>query len=363
MSDQRDSGQAATIPRRKDAHLELCLEQPVESGALTGLGAFTLEYDALPDLNLEEVDLRTTFLGRRLAAPLMVGAMTGGSQRAGEINARLARAAAKVGVGMALGSQRAMIIDESLTSTYAVRDAAPDLPLLLGNVGAIQLNYGMEPSVITRALQSVGADGVNLHLNPLQEAIQPEGNTRFAGLEQRLAETVEALGLPVLIKEVGAGISRRTARKLAKLPLAGVEVAGVGGTSWARVESYRAAEGSAQRAAGAGLAGFGVPTAASLRFCREELPSSFALVASGGIRSGMDVAVALALGADLVALARPLLEAAAKSEAAAVALLERLVYELKVICFCAGARDMAALRDIRLLTGRYEDAGMGEKDR
>ncbi|MBW2733151.1 MAG: type 2 isopentenyl-diphosphate Delta-isomerase [Deltaproteobacteria bacterium] len=350
------------IPARKDVHLDLCLERPVESGVATGLDALTLEYDALPEVNLDDVDLGVTFLGRRLAAPLMVGAMTGGSPRAAEINARLARAAARVGVGMALGSQRAMIVDESLTSTYALRDAAPDLPLLLGNIGAVQLNYGVGLGDIERALHAVGADGVNFHLNPLQEAIQPEGNTRFAGLERRLGEIINALGLPVLVKEVGAGISGRTARKLARLPLAGVEVAGVGGTSWARVESYRAPEGSAARAAGIALSGFGVPTAVSLRACRRELPPSCAVVASGGLRSGMDVAIALALGADLTALAQPLVKAAAESEDAVVQLLERLIYELKVICFCTGACDVAALRQVRVLGGGYEDVCTREKD-
>ncbi|MCK5796390.1 MAG: alpha-hydroxy-acid oxidizing protein, partial [Deltaproteobacteria bacterium] len=213
------------------------------------------------------------------------------------------------------------------------------------------------------ALDAVDADGVNFHLNPLQEAIQPEGDTRFSGLTDRLKEVFEDLDRPALVKEVGAGISRRTAQKLARLPLAGVEVAGVGGTSWAQVESYRAAPGSAEAATGRALAGFGVPTAASLRLCREELPSGVALVASGGIRTGMDIALALALGADVVALARPLLAVAAESEAAIITALEHLLHELKVIMFCAGARDVAALRDVRVLTSAYAPPAWETKTR
>jgi isopentenyl-diphosphate delta-isomerase len=344
---------AADTSRRKDHHLDLCLETDVESGATTGLGAWTLEYDALPELDLDAVDLSVTVFGRRLRAPLVVGAMTGGSERAGRLNATLARAAARAGVGMALGSQRAMIERPELTRSFAVRDAAPDLPLLFGNVGAVQLNYGVTPEAVAGAATAVGADALSWHLNPLQEAIQPGGDTRFAGLWERLAAAIPAVPVPSLVKEVGAGISERTAGKLARLPLVGVEVAGVGGTSWARVESRRAPDGSPAARTGERLRGFGVPTAAAIGFCRAAFGERL-VVASGGIRSGLDVAVALALGADLAALARPLLVAAAESEDAAVAALEAIVHELRVVCFCTGARTVADLRGVRVL-----EAGAG----
>jgi isopentenyl-diphosphate delta-isomerase len=241
-----------------------------------------------------------------------------------------------------------MIVDPTLTESFAVRDAAPDLPLLFGNVGAVQLNYGVGVADIERATEAVGADALNFHLNALQEAVQPEGDTRFGGLFGQLAEVVPRLGLPCFVKEVGAGISARAAVKLAGLPIAGVETAGTGGTSWARVESYRAPPGSPQEWAGRQLAGFGVPTAASLVACRRAFGDRL-VIASGGIRHGMDVAVALALGADAAALARPLLEAADESEDAVVQRLEQLIYELRVICFCVGARDVAALRCTPLL--------------
>jgi isopentenyl-diphosphate Delta-isomerase len=252
-------------------------------------------------------------------------------------------------VAMALGSQRAMIVKPELTPSFAVRDAAPDLPLLFGNVGAVQLNNGVTVDQVKRAIEAVGADALNFHLNALQEAIQPEGDTRFHGLDARLAEVIPALGVPVLIKEVGAGIGARAAAKIAALPVAGVEVAGTGGTSWAKVESFRAPEGSVQAEVGRRLAGFGVSTARSIRICREAMGDRV-VVASGGIRTGMDVAVAIALGADVVALARPLLEAAAESEDAAFNALETLVYELRVICFCTGSADLAALRRVPVTT-------------
>jgi isopentenyl-diphosphate delta-isomerase len=352
---------ANEITSRKDAHLDLCLNEDVEPARpATGLGGYSLEYDALPEIDLADVDLSVTVLGKRLRAPLLVGAMTGGTERAQRINERLARAAARAGIGMALGSQRAMIVRPELAPTFAVRGAAPDLPLLLGNVGAVQLNLGMGAAEVMRAVDAVGADAVNLHLNPLQEAIQPEGDTRFAGLGRRLAEVVPQLRVPALVKEVGAGISARTAAKLAELPLAGVEVAGVGGTSWARVESYRAPAGSPQARAGEALAGFGIPTADSIRLCRRAMPDRL-VVASGGIRSGMDVAVALAMGADVAALARPLLEAADKDngEDEVVRVLEAIVYELRAVCFCTGARDPRALRRVRVLGPRASWTGTG----
>lgn len=334
--------------RRKDAHLDICLNQPVVPAVpAVGLGGWTLEYNALPELDLDEVDLSVTVLGRRLKAPIIIGAMTGGSERARVINQRLARAAARAGVGMALGSQRAMIADPSLTPTFAVREQAPQLPLLIGNVGAVQLNYDVSARAIQDALEAVGADALNFHLNPLQEAIQPEGDTRFSGLWSRLEKAITAISLPCLVKEVGAGIGVRAAHKLSRLPLVGVEVAGVGGTSWAKVESYRAPAGSPQARAGQLLQGFGISTADSIRICREAFGQRL-VVASGGIRHGMDVAVALALGADCAALAKPLLEAADDSQEAVDAALEALIYQLRVICFCTGAKDIEALRHVAL---------------
>jgi isopentenyl-diphosphate delta-isomerase len=336
------------INQRKDHHIDLCLTENVEPKELSsGLGGYRLEYDALPEMALEDVALGTTILGRTLRAPIIVGAMTGGTERARALNTCLARAAARVGVGMGLGSQRAMIHQPHTANSFSVRDQAPDLPLLIGNVGAVQLNHGVSAKDIQHAVDAVGADALTFHLNPLQEAIQPGGDTNFRALRDRLVDAVNAMNVPCLVKEVGAGISEKTARKLATIPLAGVESAGVGGTSWAQVESYRAPEDSAQQHTGRALAGFGVPTALSIRACRRAFGDRL-VIGSGGIRTGMDIAVALAMGADVVALARPLLEASSVGEDAVVNVLENLIYELRVICFCTGSITLDALRKVRV---------------
>ncbi len=337
------------LKQRKDHHIDVVLEKPVAGQPLlAGFGRYTLEYDALPEVDLDEVDLSTEILGRKLNAPLMIGAMTGGTDRTGDINRILARAAARVGVGMALGSQRAMIVHPEVSSSFRVRDHAPDLPLLIGNVGAVQLNYGVGAEEVNRALEEVSADAVNIHINPLQEAIQPEGDTRFKGLLDKLPGFIEELKVPAFVKEVGSGLSQRTLGKLQGLPIAGVEVAGTGGTSWAAVEAYRASEGGRQRRTGIRLAAFGVPTPTSIRMAREAFPDRL-VVGSGGVRTGLDVAVAIALGADVVGLAKPLLEAAVEGEDAVVAALEDIIYELKVLCFCTGARNLSELSRVRVL--------------
>lgn len=337
------------LSERKDQHLDIVLNKAV-AGVPPALafGRFSLQYDALPDVDLEAVDLSTTVLGKRLAAPLVIGAMTGGTERAARINRVLARAAARVGVGMALGSQRAMLVRPQVTASFQVRDAAPDLPLLFGNIGAVQLNYGVGAAEINQLAAAVGADAMNLHLNPLQEAIQPGGDTRFSGLAKRMAEVLPLVDVPCVVKEVGAGISSKTARKLAKLPIAGVESAGTGGTSWAAVEAHRADGDLARQQAGHALAGFGVPTWASIGICRKAFPQRL-VVGSGGLRTGMDLAVALALGADVVALAKPLLEAATEGVEATVRVLEALIFELRVIAFCTGSATVGELSFVRVL--------------
>ena len=327
---------------RKDEHIDVCLHRPVGSDVPSGLDVVRFEHLALPEIDLEDVDLDTTVLGQRLRAPLILGAMTGGSPRARRINQRLARAAERLGLGMALGSQRAMIEEPKLTSSYRVRDFAPDLPLLIGNIGAVQLRKGIAPETLREAIRSAGADALAFHLNPLQEALQPEGDTCFRGLEKLLREAVPRVGVPCLVKEVGAGISASTARRLAALPLAGVEAAGVGGTSWARVEAHRAG-GTAAAIAGERLAGLGVPTAESIAACRKAFGTRL-VVGSGGIRTGRDVAAAIALGADACALAGPLLGPAEDSEAALVRVLEAILVELRVVMFCTGCRRPVELR-------------------
>ncbi len=341
-----------SISERKDSHLALCLAEEVElpGGDATGFAALRFDHDALPEVDLAAVRTDATLLGKRLAAPIVVGAMTGGTPRAGEVNRRLARAAERCGVAFALGSQRRMLQDPASRESYAVREAAPGLPLLFGNLGAVQLNLGVGVEEVRRLVAEVGCDAFNFHLNPLQEAIQPEGDTRFGALGPRLAAVIPELSVPVLLKEVGAGISRAAARKIAALPVAGVETGGLGGTSWAKVESLRAQD-PARRALGETFARWGIPTVESIAACREALPERV-VIASGGIRNGIEIAKALALGADAVALALPLLRAAEQSSEAVAEELERLVQELRLAMFLTGCTRVSELRDRPLSRAR-----------
>jgi isopentenyl-diphosphate delta-isomerase len=295
----------------------------------TGLEAVPWPYQALPDLRLEDVDTRTSFLGRPLEAPLLIGAMTGGAELAGRINRNLAEAAQRLGLGMMLGSQRVMLEYPAARASFQVRAHAPDI-LLVGNLGVAQLNRGYGPEQARAAVEIVGADALALHTNPLQEAIQG-GDTDFSGLAPRIRELTAALPFPVLLKEVGHGLSGAVAAAAPGLGLAALDVAGAGGTSWARVESY-ARYGELRHR---DLVEVGIPTATALRACRDAAPG-VPLVASGGIRTGLDVARSLALGASVAAIARPLVRPAIDGADAVVEALRTVIWELRVAMFAAG---------------------------
>lgn len=331
---------------RKDQHLRICLEEDVTAGVSNGFERYRFDHDALPELDLADVDPRTEAFGKALSAPLIIGAMTGGSVRAGAVNRILAEAAERTGVGFALGSQRGMLEDQGAAETYDIRALAPSV-LLMGNLGAVQLNYGVTAEQLRRLIARTGCDLFAFHLNPLQEAIQPEGDTSFRGLLARLADVIPQLPVPVVVKEVGAGISEVTARKLATLPLGGVEVAGVGGTSWARIEAFRA-PGDVKERTGMELAGWGIPTAESLVVCRKVLPD-VPLICSGGMRTGLEVAKALALGADLCAMAHPFLVAAQDGVEAVVERIRQVIYELRTVMFVTGAATLPELRSKAVL--------------
>jgi isopentenyl-diphosphate delta-isomerase len=332
---------------RKDSHIAICLEDDVDfySPSSNGFGLFRFDHDSLPEVDYALISLETELFGKKLAAPLIVGAMTGGTERAGEINRRLALASERCQVGFALGSQRKMLREKSdskIVASYAVRKFAPKLPLLFGNIGAVQLNYGATPADIQNLIDQVGCDAFNFHLNPLQEAIQPEGDRNFAGLLPKLRECIPSLKIPVLIKEVGSGISEVTANKLKTLPLAGVETAGAGGTSWSKIESLRASDPT-QRSTGALFARWGIPTAESVLVCRQVLPG-MKLIASGGMRTGIEVAKAIALGADAAAMALPILKAAEISVEQAVQAIETVLTELRTTMFITGISSIEELK-------------------
>ncbi|MEO8482881.1 MAG: type 2 isopentenyl-diphosphate Delta-isomerase [Acidobacteriota bacterium] len=327
---------------RKDRHIEICLDEPIEFRSGDGFAALRFDHDALPQVNKDDICLEATLFGKRLSAPLIIGAMTGGTPRAGEINRRLALAAERTGVGFALGSQRPMVEDPGRTPSFAVRAHAPGLRLLLGNIGAVQLNYGVGADEVNALIAAVECDAFNFHLNPLQEAIQPEGNTNFAGLLERLKEVTPLLSVPVLLKEVGAGISETTAAKIATLPVAGVETAGIGGTSWSAIESHRTSD-PLQRSIGQRFAQWGVPTPESIVACRRAMPDRI-VIASGGMRNGIEAAKALALGADAVAFALPMLKAAERSLDDAVQEIQRVIEELRTVMFLTGCPNVPQLR-------------------
>lgn len=332
----RDPGSAAV--HRKRRHIDVCLTEAVDYQTLTtGLEQYRLPYNALTQTDLGSIDLSTEFLGSRLRAPVLIGAMTGGAQLSAIINRNLAEAAQQLGIGMMLGSQRVMLDNEAAAATFDVRPVAPDI-LLIGNIGLAQVQTSLIPG-LAAALGSIGADALAVHTNPLQEALQHEGDTDFSGSPARLREIVGSLGYPVMLKEVGHGIGAAAAEELRDLPLAAIDVAGAGGTSWARVEQF-VRYGEVRHPA---LTEWGVPTAQALREVRQLLPG-VPLVASGGIRTGMDAAKALAMGAEVVAIARPLLAAAIKSVAAVVDWLQEFIDELLVCLHGCGAADLAALR-------------------
>lgn len=337
-------------PRRKADHIRISLEEDVSFETLTsGFERYRFVHCALPEISLEAVDTAVVFLGKRLQAPLLISSMTGGTPQGREINRRLARAAQEAGIGMGLGSLRAALEDPTLAETYRVRDVAPDI-LLLANLGAVQLNYGYTVDHCRRAVEMVEADGLVLHLNPLQEALQPEGQTDFSGLLRKIEAVCRALEVPVIVKEVGWGLSADVARRLADAGVAALDVAGAGGTSWSQVEMYRA-ENGLQRAVAAAFRDWGIPTAEAVREVRQALPH-IPIVASGGIRDGIQVAKAIALGATVCGVARPFLVAAAESAEAVAETAAVLITQLRVAMFAVGAPDLSALARAPLVGDR-----------
>jgi isopentenyl-diphosphate delta-isomerase len=331
------------LEQRKEDHIRINLEEDVGFDRLTtGLEQYRFVHQALPELNLADVDLRSSFFGKALRAPLLISSMTGGTERAQLINRALAAAAQAAGIAMGLGSLRAALEDRLLAESFRVRPVAPDI-LLLANLGAVQLNYGYTVDDCRRAVELVGADALILHFNALQEALQPEGETNFAGLLDKVATVCRQLEVPVVAKEVGWGFSQEAARRLAEAGVAAIDVAGAGGTSWSQVEMYRADTG-VRRQVAATFRDWGIPTAASIAMVRQGAPG-VPIVASGGLRNGLDVAKTIALGAQLAGMAGPFLKAAVISAQAVMETIQVTAAELRTAMFCIGAASLAELRD------------------
>lgn len=331
---------------RKADHIRVNLEEDVQSGLTSGLEKFRFEHNPLPELDLNEVTTELGFLGRHLGAPLLISSMTGGTERAAQINRNLATAAQQQRIAMGLGSQRVAIEDPARAETFAVRSLAPDV-LLLANLGAVQLNYGYGADQAQRAVDMIEADALVLHFNALQEALQPEGDVNFGDLLPKIEAVCAALTVPVIAKEVGWGISVDAARRLIEAGVSAIDVAGAGGTSWSQVEMHRATD--PERAAlAAEFVGWGIPTADAVQQIRQAMPD-IPLIASGGLRGGLDLAKSIALGADLGGMAGPFLRAAAESDEAVVKLIDHTQRVLRVAMFATGSRDLAALHRVNLL--------------
>ena len=339
----RNARRKNATPSRKAEHLRINLERDVGAkGVDAGFDAYRFTHRALPEIDLSEIDLSAELFGRKLAAPLLISCMTGGTHAARRINRRLARVAQEHGFAMGLGSGRALVESPGALETFDVRSLAPGVALL-ANLGAVQLNKGYGVEECRRLVELLHADALVLHLNPLQEALQPEGDTCFSGLLEKIAALCNQAEFPIAVKEVGWGIAAADVRALVDAGVAAVDVAGAGGTSWSEVERYRITEPWRARVAGA-FASWGIPTAQAVIDARAAVPDA-TLIASGGIRNGLDVAKALALGADMVGIAGPFLRAADESLDAAHDLARELVETLRIAMFCTGARTPRALRD------------------
>ncbi len=337
------------ISSRKSSHIRINLEEDVRSGLTTGLERLFFSHQALPELNLEEVDLSVELFGKRLAAPLLISSMTGGTPEATALNRTLASAAQQTGVAMGVGSQRAAIENPELAETFQVRSFAPDV-LLFANLGAIQLNYGYGIEQCRRAVEMIQADALILHFNALQEAVQPGGDTHFSGLLQKIEAVCRSLHMPVIAKEVGWGFSERASRQLAEAGVAAIDVAGAGGTSWSQVEMHRAQTDSQRRLAAA-FVNWGIPTAKSIQQVRRTAPG-VKIFASGGLRSGVDIAKCIALGASLGGMAGPFLETATESLEITLQTIAEIRREIQVCMFAAGAGNIQQLQQTELVEYR-----------
>lgn len=342
-------------PEAKQRHIDACLEQSVEYVKTTGLERYHFVNEALPELSLGELDLSASIAGRALRAPLMIAPMTGGTARGQAINRRLAAVAERYGLAMGVGSQRVALESPERAEYFRVRDVAPGVPLF-ANLGAGQLARGYGPAEARRAISMIGADALFVHFNAVQEAVQG-GDCDFRGVARRLTAICRDLaadGIPVYAREVCFGMSEATALRLVDCGVAGIDCCGAGGTSWAKVEAW-CARTDRSREIGLSFGEWGIPTSESIANVRHAAPE-LPLVASGGLCSGIDLAKAIALGADIGAMARPFLIAAHAGEEAVVRLVENVLEELRICMFATGSGTVRELR------GKLRRDGVGASD-
>ena len=330
----------APIDQRKADHIKINLEQDVRSALTTGLENYHFIHEALPELDLNRLDTSLNLFGKTLSSPILVSSMTGGTAEAETINLRLAEAAQETGIAMGVGSQRAAIEHPEQASSFQVRRVAPDI-LLFANLGAVQFNYGYGLDQCRQAVDMIEADALYLHLNPLQEAVQDAGDTNWVGIAKKIEEVCKRLEVPVIAKEVGWGISEKTAKLLADCGVQAIDVAGAGGTSWSQVEMHRAPDEFTRRLA-ATFVGWGIPTSDSILNVKKAVPD-MTIFASGGLKDGLDIAKCIALGATLGGMAGQFLKAAAISTDQAVEMMKLTKRQIEVTMFATGAASLEEL--------------------
>jgi isopentenyl-diphosphate delta-isomerase len=331
---------------RKTDHLRINLENDVQSGVSTGLEKYRFIHEALPELDLEDVEISQIFFGKRLALPILISSMTGGTTEGFQINSTLAKAAELSGIAMGIGSQRVALEKREMQSSFQMRKFAPNA-LLFANLGAVQLNYGLGVDDCRRAVEMIEADAIILHLNPLQEALQPEGNTNFKGLLSKIEMVCHSLEVPVIVKEVGWGISANTARRLAGAGVQVIDVAGAGGTSWSQVEKYRLTDEYRQTIAGA-FKNWGISTAESIQMVAQAVPQ-VKIIASGGLKDGIDIVKCICLGAQIGGLAGSFLKVATKGTEETLRLINAIAQEIRICMFAVGVKNLQGLQEIDCL--------------
>jgi isopentenyl-diphosphate Delta-isomerase len=341
------------IKQRKKEGIDIPLQKNVQAKTTsTYLEYVRLVHNALPEMDYDDIDTSVTFLRKRFSAPIIIDSMTGGTDEATVINGRLGELAEKYGFGMGLGSQRAGLKSEELAATYSIaRKNAPNA-FLIANIGGAQLSKGFTVDEAKRIVKMIGANALVVHLNPLQELIQPEGEPRYKGVLAQISELAKTIDVPLIVKEVGAGISKEVAIKLEMANVSAINIAGAGGTSWAGVEKLRAEslKDDLKKHLGEMFWDWGIPTAASLMEVRRAV--KLPLIASGGLRNGLEVAKCIALGASMAAMAYPFLQTAAQSRESLFAFADTVLAELKSTMFLVGAKNIAALASSRyILTG------------
>ena len=340
---------AEKTEKRKAEHIRICLEQKAQARKATaGFEDIQLIHRALPEVDRQKISLSASFLGKKFSAPLIVGAMTGGTEEATQINASIAEAAEKLGLGMGVGSQRAAIEDKKLEKTYAIARKKAPTAFLIANIGGVQLVHGYGLKEVKKVVEMIDADAVALHLNALQEAVQPEGQTNFKGVLAKIGEIAGELDKPVIVKETGCGISAEDAKALEAAGVKAIDVGGVGGTSFAAVEYYRSTNLNNM---GEIFWDWGIPTAVSLIETTQSV--KIPVIASGGVRSGLDIAKSLALNASLASISQPMLETAVKGAKETEELLSCLMDELRNAMFLVGAKNLESLAKVPVVvTGK-----------